>query len=87
MSLKVKKMLVALALMIALPFICGASCDESGSSASPKRTTVISTNSGSDWARCDSLSCTYKKNGNVKSCLKGTRINRGTALPLGGNWE
>jgi hypothetical protein len=90
LSLKVKKMLVALALMVALPFVCGASCDESGSSAPSKpRTTVISTNTGGDWLRCDSLTCTYKVklSGDIKTAISGVRINRGTAVPLGGRWE
>jgi len=79
MSLKIKKMLIALALMAAIPFTCGSACDEENTTSAP---------SGSDWFRCASVTCTYKVklNGTTRNAVAGVQINRATATPLEGKW-
>lgn len=79
MSLKVKKMIVALVFVLSIPFVCGSTCDESGSNGGGR---------GTDWLRCESVTCTYqtKLNGAKKTAISGVRINRANAVALKGRW-
>jgi hypothetical protein len=88
--MKKAKRIFAVLLVAVTLFLSQVACDESGSGTSSKpRQTVISSNTGGDWKRCDSLTCTYKVRvtKDIKTGIKGVRINLATAVPLGGNWK
>jgi hypothetical protein len=88
MNSKIKRYVLAVFLFI-LVLGSQVACFEEGDNTSTPKQTVISSNTGGDWRRCNSLTCTYKVKvtKDIKTGIKGVRINLATAIPLGGNWE